>query len=292
MDRKISFLFALLWGTQLSAQTQSVVTGANIPDAAAWRIWLNQKSEVSGNHTEAFTTYLGSLPLSPEDVSRLQTVLESYAAQEVRLRTTTNAKIDEADQKADAATATRLQSEFETKMTTLVSITRTQVVSQLSVNDAKQLTEFVLGEKRHMTISPLDMTLARTPQDAEMGFNYSTYGSIWMTVAGRNAEGEPHGTFYHQIGVQGSTESCAASCLSAYHTATTSYNHAGSGVQRQTIANQHANTEMNANQVYSWPFDPKDNYWPNETAELDLQSSLIGTILNMNPMYPVRGDKP
>ena len=48
---------ALIW-LYAAGQTQPVLTGSEIPDAAAWRIWLNQKSEVPGNHSAAFTTYL------------------------------------------------------------------------------------------------------------------------------------------------------------------------------------------------------------------------------------------
>lgn len=101
-----------------AGQTQPVLTGSEIPDAAAWRIWLNQKSEVPGNHSAAFTTYLASLSLSQADTVILKATLESYATQETALRTTNNAKIDAADESLDAATASSLQSEFQTNLAT------------------------------------------------------------------------------------------------------------------------------------------------------------------------------
>ncbi|MGC1618123.1 MAG: hypothetical protein WA765_06490 [Candidatus Acidiferrum sp.] len=250
----IAVIAALLWASHVSAQKQPVVTGSEIPDAAAWRIWLNQKSEVPVNHSEAFTTYLVSLSLSPGDAAVLQTALESYATQETQLRTASKAKIDAADENFDAATASNLQTAFQTKLAALVSTTQTQLASRLSTNGAAFLTQFIQLEKNHMTISPLDVTLTRTrpmiyaepvsyhvhgtPQGTQMGFGYSTYGSTWLSVAGTNSSGEPYGTFYTQIGAQGTTSPCTGQCLSAYHSVVTSYNHAGGGEQRYTVAYQ------------------------------------------------------
>jgi hypothetical protein len=304
----VAFVAAvLLWINHVSAQTQPVVTGSDIPDAAAWRIWLNQKSEVPGNHSEAFTTYLDSLRLlAPGDTAVLQAALEYYATQEAALRTATNSKIDASDENRDAVTASKLQSAFQTKVAALVSATRTQLSSHLSANGAAALAQFIQGEKKHMTISPLDATLAKTrptidyepaayhasghAEDTQMGFGYSTYASMWMSVAGRNSNGEPFGTFYQQIGAQGTTSPCTGSCLSAYHSAVMSYNHAGGGVQRHTVANQHPNTGMNASYVYSWPFDATNNsYWDSEVAEVSLQCTVAGIFLSFNPMYPSAG---
>jgi hypothetical protein len=58
----IAVIVVLLFASHISAQTpippQPSITGSAIPDAAAWRIWLNMKGEVPGNHTEGFTTYI------------------------------------------------------------------------------------------------------------------------------------------------------------------------------------------------------------------------------------------
>jgi hypothetical protein len=225
------------------------------------------------------------------------------------LRTTNNAKIDASDENRDVVTASKLQSAFQTKMAALVSATRTQLSSHLSANGATALSQFIQDEKKHMTISPLDATLTQTKtpihyeaaayhasghaEDTQMGFDYSTYASVWMSVAGGNSNGEPFGKFYQQIGAQGTASPCTGSCLSAYHSAVRSYNHAGGGLQRHTVANQHANTGMNASYVYSWPFDATNNsYWDSEVAEVSLQCTVAGIFLSFNPMYPSAGSNP
>jgi len=291
----------LLCISHVSAQTQPVVTGSDIPDAAAWRIWLNQKGEAPGNHSEAFTTYLVSLGLSPADAAALQAALESYAMQETALRTAINDKIDEADKNFDGATASNLQMAFQTKLAALVGATQAKLESHLSANGAAFLTKFIENEKKHMTISLLDTTLAQTrkmvhvepaayhvhgdPQGTQMGFSYSTYASTWISVTGTNSSGEPYGTFYEQIGAQGTTNPCWGQCLSAYHSAVTEYNHAGGGTQSYTVAHQPANNSMNAGYVYSWPFDATNNYfWGNELAWVYVQCTIAGIFLQNNPI--------
>ena len=297
----IAVIAALLLIGHVSGQTQPVLTGSDVPDAAAWRIWLNQKGEVPGNHSVAFTTYLVSLGLSQADTAVLNAALESYATQETTLRTTINAKIEAADENFDAATASGLQTAFQTKLAALVSATQSQLASHLSPEGTVFLTKFIQGEKRHMTISPLDVALAQTrtmiyaepaafhahgaPQGTQMHYSYSTYGSTWLSVAGTNSSGEPYGTFYTQIGAQGTTSSCTGQCLSAYHSAVTEYNHAGGGTQRYTVADQPANNSMNASYVYSWPFDATNNYyWPSETAWVYVQCTIAGIFLQNNPI--------
>ena len=248
-----------------------------------------------------------SLSLSQADTVILKATLESYATQETALRTTNNAKIDAADESLDAATASSLQSEFQTNLATLVSATQSQLASRLSPEGTLFLTNFIQTEKRHMSISPLDVALTKMgtmiyaepaafhahggPQGTQMHYSYATYGSSWLSVAGTNSSGEPYGTFYTQIGAQGTTSLCTGQCLSAYHSAVTEYNHAGGGAQRYTVANQHANSSMNGSYVYSWPFDATDDYyWPDESAWVYIQCTVAGIFLQNNPAGGGGGD--
>ena len=126
-----------------------------------------------------------------------------------------------------------------------------------------------------------------------MGFGYSTYGSTWVNVAGTNSSGEPYGTFYTQIGAQGTTSPCTGQCLSAYHSVVTEYNHAGGGTQRYTVAYQHPNEGINGSYIYSWAFDAtSNNYWGSETAWVYLQCTIAGIFLSNNPLVPVAGSSP
>jgi len=295
-------VIAMLLGTNhVSAQTTKTLTGSDIPDAAAWRVWLNQKSEVPGDHSEAFTTYLISLGLSQGDAAVLQTALESYATQETQLRAVSNAKIDAADENLDGATASNLQTAFQTKLAALVSATQAQLASRLSTNGGAFLSHFIQLEKKHMTISPVDVTLARTvptthaefvsyhvhssPQGTQMTYGYSTYASGWLSLSGLNSSGEPYGTFYQQIGAQGSTSPCTGQCLSAYHSVVTEYNHAAGGNLRYTVADQHPNTAINGNYTYSWAYDATtNNYWNSETAWVYVQCTIAGIFLDNNPI--------
>ncbi len=291
----------LLIGSSVSAQAQTVLTGTSIPDAAAWRIWLSQKGEPAGSHSETFTTYLASLWMSPADTATLQSALESFSTQETSLRAASNAKIDLADENSDATTAANVQTAFQTKLAALVATTQSQLMVRLSTDGAASLGKFLQGEKMHMTISPLDVTLAHnsqvikaepagyhshgSPQGTQMGYGYSTYGSMWVSVTGTNSSGEPYGTFYTQIGAQCTTSPCTGQCLTAYHSVVTEYNHAGQGTQVYTVAHQHPNTGMNGSYTYEWPFDASTNfYWPTETSWVYVQCTIAGIFLQNNPI--------
>jgi hypothetical protein len=221
----IAVITALFCISYASAQTQSVITGSAIPDAAAWRIWLNMKGEVPGNHSEMFTTYLASLNLQKEDAAVLQAALESYATKSSALITAANTKIDSADANGDEATATSTLNAFQSQLAALVSATQVKLGSNLSTNGAALLTNLLQNGKLHMTIAPTDVSLTQTrsvifaqpavyhahgnPQGAPMTYNYSSYAGSWVTVAGMNSNGGPYGTFYQQLGAEGTTNPCS-----------------------------------------------------------------------------------
>jgi hypothetical protein len=303
----IAVIGVFLWTSHVSAQTpiptQRSITGSAIPDAAAWRIWFNMKGEVPGNHSEKFTTYLASLKLPAEDSAILQSVLETYATKSAALISKANVKIEAADDNNDEATATSTQNALQTQLAALVSATQVKLASSLSSNGAAFLTDFMQNEKRHMTISPSDVSLTQTrsvifaepaayhahgsPQGSPMTFTYSSYGSSWISVTGRNSNGDPYGTYYTELGAEGTTSPCSGVCLSAIHTSRSNYSHTGGGGGNYQLDSAHANAYINGWYTYSWPFDVDTNFfWPDEFAMVTIVCSSVGTFFGNNPVSP------
>lgn len=310
----LGFVVAFLACSPVLAQQGSLsalpqVTGSAIPDAAAWRIWLNMKSEPPGNHSEAFTTYLASLNLPLADAATLQGTLESYATKSSVLIVAANAKIDAADETGDAVAATTTLNALETQLAALVTSTQLKLSSNLSSQGVALLTNLMQREKGHMTISPTDVSLAQTgsvivaepaayrasrsPQPGTMQPQYSSYASSWISVTGNNSNGNPYGTFYQQLGLEGTTNPCYMSCPYLIHTSYSSYTHAGVALGTNQLSSQHANTYMNGAYTYSWPFDADTNsFWSNESGWVWVHCSSNVNISGSNPVSPGSGSNP
>ncbi|MGB7730567.1 MAG: hypothetical protein WBL50_21235 [Candidatus Acidiferrum sp.] len=248
MKRKviIPIVFALLGCSNIYAMP-GAIQGSQIPDSAAWRIFLGAKGEAvsTAGHSKSFTSYLAFLngKLQPNDLAIFQAVLEDYGARSVSLRNSYNEEVEAAP---TDSLAMNYQYNLQVSLAQLVQEERNTLQSQMSAAAFNWLNSFVQGEKERMTISSSDFSLVSSkvtprpvlvpasmkmsmPQGVQMGFSYSSYGSMWLTVSSYDSNYNPSGTLYVQLGLEGTTNPCSGQCLEATHTPQVEYIHNGTG---------------------------------------------------------------
>src|SRR5262249_19486943 len=132
-------------GELMPSLIQGSQTPDQIPDSAAWRIFLGAKGEavITSGHSEGFASYLASMKLRHNDLAIFQAVLEDYGAQSALLRHSYN-------ENAESATADSLASyqyKLQASLAQLVQYERNTLQSQMSAAGFSWLGSFVQGEK-------------------------------------------------------------------------------------------------------------------------------------------------
>jgi hypothetical protein len=296
------FLLCLLPCAAQEETNQTMLTGSYVPDSAAWRIWLDSKAEAAP-HSAQFTSWIDCLigeGFSPEDQPVFQTILEQYYEAESAAHLAYLAEADSYAQAGDAASVERLQEAYISRKAILVANTIDKLNSQLSGFGQETLPGFLKVWKRRIYVSPNDAAViagnrkkgiipasfhnhAMPPGDAQMGFNYSVFRDTW-TATKLKENGEKYGTVYFQEGVNGTTNPCSGSCLTATHTVITNYDHT-------VITKDHTGPEGNKQESLcaGRPYDVMgigcshvyshywgDDYFWSEKASVKIHSSIAG----------------
>jgi anaerobic selenocysteine-containing dehydrogenase len=113
---------------------QTMLTGSDVPDSAAWRIWLDSKAEAAP-HSAQFTSWINRLTgeaFSPQDLPVFQTILEQYYEADSAAHLAYLAEADSYAQAGDAASVERLQEAYINRKAILVANTIDKLNSQLS----------------------------------------------------------------------------------------------------------------------------------------------------------------
>ena len=285
------------------ALIQGSQTPDQIPDSAAWRIFLGAKAEAvsAAGHSKGFTSYLAFLGanLQPNDRAILQSVLEDYGARAASIWNNYNDQMDAAE---TDSLRTNYQYNLQLSLAQLVQEERNTLQSEMMAAGYSWLNSFVQGEKRQMIISSTDFSLVSLrvnprpklelasmkmpkPQGTQMGLQYSSYGSMWITLSGWDSNDNPSGTFYVQLGAEGTTNPCSGPCINATHTPKVTYVHKGSNYN-QTGTGVRPYNYINWYYTWSFPFSPSDSLWGTEYPIVQIICSIAGTIYGNSP-FPV-----
>jgi hypothetical protein len=267
-----------------------MIYGANdptqIPDAAAWRVYLALWGQPAP-HDDAFNSYIASLGLSTADSFAFETALENYANLRNAIIQKGNGQLaidaaDQVDQTAD-------QVNLKATLADAVAQTKAQLSVSMSAAGFSYFNSYLQHEKLHMAISPHDAALVATVANrpiihatpahhhqggAQMTYEYSVYGSMWATSTGPNS-----GTFYVEWGVEGTTNPCQASCITARHNPQ-GYGHTGTYVYGPSGS---PTNYTNWNFTDSWPYSYGNEYWPNMTGAVGMHCTIGGNFLMDNP---------
>lgn len=284
----------------MPALIQGSQTPDQIPDSAAWRIFLGAKAEAvsAAGHSEGFQAYLTFLKneLQPNDLAIFQSVLEAYGARAASLW---NGYNDQVEAVQTGSPVVNYQYNLQVSLAQQVQEERNTLQSQMTAKGYSWLTAFVQGEKRHMTISSTDFSLVATrinprpklvlasmkmsmPQGTQMGASYSSYGSMWISISGWDSNYNPSGTFYAQVGTEGTTNPCTGPCINATHTPKVTYIHKGSNYN-VTGNGVRPYNYINYYNTWSFPFSPTDFQWDSEYALGQIICSIAGNFFGNNP---------
>lgn len=304
------FLLCLLPCAAQEKANQKMLTGSDVPDSAAWRIWLDSKAEAAP-HSAQFTSWINCLigvGFSPQDETVFQTILEQYFEAESAAHLAYLAEADSYAQAGDTASLERLQEAYLNRKAVLVANAIDNLNSRLSEFGQGTLPKFLQDWKRNIYLSPDEPAViaenrkkgiipasfhdhAMLRGDGNMGFKYSVFSDTW-TATKFKENGEPYGTVYFQEGVNGTTSPCSGSCLTTTHTVMTNYDYTG-------ITKDHTNSEGNkqeslcagrpydvmgvgCNHVYSHYWG--DGYFWEEKASVKIHSSIAGDFLKKDSL--------
>jgi hypothetical protein len=310
----VMFLLCLLPCAAQDEVNQAMLTGSDVPDSAAWRIWLDARPEAAP-HSAQFTSWINCLAgvgFSPADRPVFQIILEQYYEADSAAHRAYLAEADSYAQAGDVASLGRLQEAYLSRKAILVANTIDKLNSQLSGFGQGTLPGFLQGWKRQIYVSAYDPAVIAEnrkkgiipasfhnhaiPQgDAQMGFKYSIFSDTWFTMELKE-DGKGYGTVYFQEGVNGTTNPCSGSCLTATHTVMTTYDHT-------VITKDHTGSEGNkqdslcagrpydvmgvgCSHVYSHPW--KDGYFWSDKATVKIHSSIAGDLFekDLSPHPP------
>ena len=275
-----------------AALIQGSQTPDQIPDPAAWRIFLGAKAEAisAAGHSKGFTSYLSFLAgLQQNDVSIFRSVLEDYGVRATNLMNNYNGEVESVSE----ALIPTYQNNLQASLAQLVQEERNTLQSQMTATGYGWLSSFVQGEKQRMTISSSDFSLVTSeinphprvvvasmkmpmPQGTQMGFSYSSYGSMWISISGRDSNDNPSGTFYVQLGTEGTTNPCAGQCPGATHTPAVEYYHLGTAYP-QTGNGGPPYGYINWYYTWSFPFSPTNFQWNAESNYAKIICSISGS---------------
>ncbi|MGC2768910.1 MAG: hypothetical protein WB607_25640 [Candidatus Acidiferrum sp.] len=293
------FLLCLLPCAAQEETNQTMLTGSDVPDSAAWRIWLDSKAEAPP-HSAQFTSWIKCFGGLPEDRAVIQTILEQYYEADSAAHLAYLAEADSYAQAGDAASVARLQEAYINRKAILVANTIESLKTQLSGAGAEILTGRLPGWKGRIYLSPNDPAViaknrkkgiipasfhdrAMVRGEGGIGFQYSVFSDIWFAT-GFKENGEQYGTVYFQEGVDGTTNPCSGSCLTATHTVITNYDHT-------VITKDHTGSEGNKQESLcaGRPYDVMgigcshvyshywgDGYFWSDKATVKIHSSIAG----------------
>jgi hypothetical protein len=309
------FLLCLLPCAAQEETNQTMLTGSDVPDSAAWRIWLDAKAEAAP-HSAQFTSWIKNFIsgcdmsgcLIPPDQTVIQTILEQYYEADSAAHLAYLAEADSYAQAGDAASVERLQEAYINRKAILVANTIDKLHSQLSSMGQETLPKRLQGWKRLIYLSPNDPAViaknrkkgiipasfhdhAMLRGDGDMGFRYSVFSDTWIATEFKE-NGEPYGTVYFQEGVNGTTNPCSGICLTATHTVITNYDHT-------VITKDHTGSEGNKQESLcaGRPYDVMgvgcshiyshywgDGYFWSEKASVKIHSSIAGDFLEKDSL--------
>jgi hypothetical protein len=287
-----------------------MLTGSDVPDSAAWRIWLDSKAEAAP-HSAQFTSWINSLigeGFVAQDQTVFQTILEQYYEAESAAHLAYLAEADSYAQAGDAASVERLQEAYINRKAMLVANTIDKLTSQLSSFGQETLPKHLQIWKRDIYLSPNDPAViaenrkkgilpasfhdhATARGDRDMGFRYSVFRDMWTATEYKEGV-RPYGTVYFQEGVNGTTNPCSGSCLTATHTVITNYDHTA-------ITKDHTTPEGNKQELLcaGRPYDVMgvgcsyvyshywgDGYFWKEKAWVRIHSSIAGDFLKKDSL--------
>jgi hypothetical protein len=194
------FLLCLLPCAAQKETNQTMLTGSDVPDSAAWRIWLDSKAEAAP-HSAPFTNWLkcfGGAYL-PQGRAVIQTILEQYYEAESAAHLAYLAEADSYAQAGDAASVARLQEAYISRKAILVANTMDKLSSQLSGSGPERLSGFLKVWKNRIYLSPNDRAViaenrkkgiipvsfrdhAMLRDDGDMGFKHSIFSDTWTST--------------------------------------------------------------------------------------------------------------
>src|SRR5580704_17416441 len=127
------FLLCLLPCAAQEETNQTMLTGSDVPDSAAWRIWLDSKAEAAP-HSAQFTSWIKCFggAFLPQDRTVIQAILEQYYEADSAAHLAYLAEADSYAQAGDAASVERLQEAYINRKAVLVANTIDKLNSQLS----------------------------------------------------------------------------------------------------------------------------------------------------------------
>ena len=296
------FLLCLLPCPAQEEANQTMLTDSDVPDSAAWRIWLDARAEAAP-HSAQFTSWINLLAyegFSPEDRPVFQTILEQYYEADSAAHRAYLAEADSYAQAGDAASLERLQEAYISRKAILVATTIDKLNSQLSGFGQETLPKHLQVWKRQIYLSPNDPAViaenrkkgiipasfhnhAMPQGDANVRFNYSVFSDTWSTMELKE-DGEGYGTVYFQEGVNGTTNSCSGSCLTATHTAITNYDHTvitkdhtgSKGNKQESLCAGRPYDVMGVGCSHVYSHYWGDGYFWSDKATVKIHSSLAG----------------
>ena len=196
-------------------ENQTMLTGSDVPDSAAWRIWLDSKA-AAAPHSAQFTSWIKCFggAFLPQDRTVFQTILEQYYEADSTAHLAYLAEADSYAQAGDAASVSRLQEAYISRKEILVANTIDKLNSELSGSGQEMLSgrlkswkgqiylsqndPAVIAENRKKGIIPAsfhDRALLRGDGDA--GFKYSVFHDTWTSTEFKE-DGERYGMVYFQ----------------------------------------------------------------------------------------------
>lgn len=304
------FLLCLLRCAAQEETNQTMLTGSDMPDSAAWRIWLDSKAEPAP-HSAQFTSWISCLTgegFSGQDQPVFQTIFEQYYEAESIAHLAYLAEADSYAQTGDAASVERLQEAYISRKAILVANTIDKLSSELSDIGQETLPKFLQSLKRQIYLSPNDPAVIEKNRkkglikttfhdhtmlraNGDTGFKYSVFRDMWTATEEKEGS-QPYGTVYFQEGVNGTTNPCSGSCLTATHTVITSYEHTiitkdytGSDGNKQyslCAGRPYDVMGVGCNHVYSHYCG--DGYFWREKASVKIHSSIAGDFLEKDSL--------